>query len=177
MLAAASAALPLESMRNGPISQSGGIARTTKKTRIRAAEKSRKPNRRRRRRSDSSPDPFTRLAEPAMTTGSVSMRLVGAAATTDSTGTMLVGVVVTTGSGAGLAAAEVTGGSAGAAGGMDAAACAAPPVSDCSLARAGLIGAGAAGGGVETEVAGVTSSTGGFVRLASRCCSCALSAA
>jgi hypothetical protein len=53
MLAAASAALPLLSMRNGPTSQSAGIARTTKKTSIRLAKNSRKPNRRRRRRSRS----------------------------------------------------------------------------------------------------------------------------
>jgi hypothetical protein len=53
MLAAESAALPLASMRNGPTSQSAGIARTAKKTKIRLAKNSRKPNRRRRRRSDS----------------------------------------------------------------------------------------------------------------------------
>jgi len=53
MLAAESAALPLASMRNGPTSQSAGMARTAKKTKIRLAKNSRKPNRRRRRRSDS----------------------------------------------------------------------------------------------------------------------------
>jgi hypothetical protein len=50
MLADESAALPLASMRNGPTSQSAGIARTAKKMKIRLAKKSRKPNRRRRRR-------------------------------------------------------------------------------------------------------------------------------
>src|SRR5439155_3689068 len=49
-LASGSAALPLTSIRNGPISQSAGIERTRKKTRIRPAKNSRNPNRRRRRR-------------------------------------------------------------------------------------------------------------------------------
>jgi len=69
MLAAESAALPLASMRNGPISQSAGIARTTKKIKIRAAKKSGKPNRRRRRRSDSSRKRGGRLVGGGMTTG------------------------------------------------------------------------------------------------------------
>jgi hypothetical protein len=50
-LAAGSAALPLVSMRKGPISQSEGIARTTKKSATMPALKSRKPSLRRRRGS------------------------------------------------------------------------------------------------------------------------------
>lgn len=117
------------------------------------------------------------MAGPAMTTGSVSMRLIGAAATADSASTGLVGVTATTGSGAGPVAAGVTGGSAGAAWGTEAAACVAPPVSACSFARAGLIGAGGARGVGTTDLAAAASWTGGLVRLASRWCSCALSAA
>ena len=49
-LASGSPALPLASIRNGPISQSAGMARTMKKTAINPAKKSRKPAFRRRRR-------------------------------------------------------------------------------------------------------------------------------
>ncbi|MEA2635849.1 MAG: hypothetical protein QOH92_2616 [Chloroflexota bacterium] len=188
MLAAESAALPLASMRNGPISQSAGIARTTKKTKIRAPKKSRKPKRRRRRRSRSSRKPGARPIGVATRTGSLSTRLVDIELTTGSARTRLFGVAAATGSGAGLVVAGVRRDSAGAAGGTDAAAActvgalawaaAAPPVSACSFALAGLSGADAARGCEDTaEVAGVASWTGGFVRLASRCCSCALSAA
>jgi hypothetical protein len=69
MLAEESAALPLASMRNGPISQSAGIARTRKKARISAAKKNRKPNLRRRRRSDSSSERGLWLAGAAVMTG------------------------------------------------------------------------------------------------------------
>jgi len=69
MLAAESAALPVASMRKGPISQSAGMARTTKKTRISAPENRRKPKRRRRRRSDSSSERGARLVGAAITTG------------------------------------------------------------------------------------------------------------
>jgi len=86
MLAAESAALPLASIRNGPISQSEGMARTTKKTKIRPAKNSRKPNRRRRRRFDSSREPGSRVNGAAVTTAPSGTKMVSAVVTTGSTG-------------------------------------------------------------------------------------------
>jgi hypothetical protein len=111
MLAAESAALPLASMRKGPISQSVGMARTTKKTKIKAAKKSRKPNRRRRRRFDSSREPGSPVVGTAVRTGPAGAKMVSAVVVTGS-----VAATLTTGS-AGTAA---TTGSAGAATGTEA---------------------------------------------------------
>jgi hypothetical protein len=69
MLAAESAALPVASMRKGPISQSAGMARTRKKTRVSAAKKRRKPKRRRRRRPDSRSGRGALLTGTEATTG------------------------------------------------------------------------------------------------------------
>ena len=141
-------------MRNGPISQSAGIARTRKKTRISPAQNSRNPNRLRRRRSGSLRELGVRLNGAAATTGCA----VAAVARTAS----CTGGFVSVGSGSIGAPAWVA---------------AALAVSSCSLTLARLIGAAAATGcAVTAEVAGTASCTGGFVSLASRSCSFALSA-
>jgi hypothetical protein len=71
MLAAESAALPVASMRKGPISQSAGMARTRKKTRTSAPKNRRKPKRRRRRRAGSPSGRSALLTGVETTTGFV----------------------------------------------------------------------------------------------------------
>jgi len=73
-----SAAFPLTSIRNGPISQSPGIARTRKNTAIRPPKNSRNPNRRRRRRSGSSAGNDTKLTGTRAATGSLAT-MIGSA--------------------------------------------------------------------------------------------------
>jgi hypothetical protein len=107
-----SPALPLTSIRNGPISQSLGIARTRKKTTISPAKNSRNPSFRRRRRSGLPLESGARLTGAAATTGS-GVLLMGAAArmgpavgaaaagTTASTGGVVTAGVVGTASSTG----------------------------------------------------------------------------
>jgi hypothetical protein len=136
-------------MRNGPISQSLGIARTRKKTTTRPAKKRRKPNFRRRRRS------FLVVESGPAATGATATTETGALYGTSATigsGSALTGATAGTGSGV------TTGGVSDVPGWVPAA----TPVSSCSFARAGLIGAGTAG------ITGAASGTGGVVSLLSR---------
>jgi len=150
------------------------MARTMKKTAISPAKNSRNPNRRRRRRSGRSLG--------------VGARLIGAAAATAFAVTAdlaaaTMGTAVTAGVAAAVTGSTLIAGVAGTAcwmggfvsvrsGAVAAPAwvAAAPPFNSCSFALAGLTGA------VTGGIAGTGSCTGGFVRLASRSCSFALSA-
>ena len=194
-----SAALPLTSIRNGPISQSLGMARTRKRTGISPAKNSRNPNRRRRRRSGWAPELGVGLIGAAAATGFAVTAGVAAAATgfaimagvaaaatgfavTAGVAAAATGFAITTGVAAAATGFAVTAAVAGTASwtggfvsvrsgsiGAPTWVAAAPPVSSCSFALAGLIGAAAATGcAVAAEVAGTASWTGGFVSLASR---------
>jgi hypothetical protein len=157
----------MASIRNGPISQSPGIARTRRKTTINPAKNSRNPSFRRRRRLDSPPGFGASLIGAATITAS-GASLIGATASTGSGALTGAGAGATTGSGAALIGAIGTVGSTTAAGGAGTASCtggvvsvrpgsigapawvaAAPPVSSCSFALAELMGAAAATWGVE----------------------------
>jgi hypothetical protein len=153
----------LASIRNGPISQSPGIARTRKKTRISPAANRRNPKRRRRLRSGFSPDLGAPLIGAAGTTAA-GAGLIGTAATTDSC-MALIGAAASTGCGAAMIGSTCWTGSAVTAGVVETVSdtagfvsagrdligapnwiTAAPPVSSCNLALAGLIGAVTVGG-------------------------------
>jgi hypothetical protein len=125
------------------------MARTTKKTTIRPAKKRKNPSFRRRRRSDSLRELGSTVTGAAARAGTGA--LYGTSAATGST-TALIGATARTGSGvtAGVAGTETsTGGFVSAATGLIGALAEGPaPVSSCSFALAGLIGA------VTTEGAG-----------------------
>ena len=190
-----SAALPLTSIRNGPISQSLGMARTRKRTGISPAKNNRNPNRRRRRRSGWAPELGVGLIGAAAATGFAVTAGVAAFAITAGVAAAVTGFAITAGAAAAATGFAVTTGVAAAATGSAVTAAVAgtaswtggfvsvrsgsigaptsvaavPPVSSCSFALAGLIGAAAATGcAVTAEVAGTASWTGGFVSLASR---------
>jgi hypothetical protein len=164
MLAAESAALPVASMRNGPISQSAGMARTTTNIRISAAKNRRNPKRRRRRRSDSS-------CRPGVSLTGWAAAITGAAFVTATTTGSALGAATTTGSA--LGAATTTGSALGAATITGSAFGIAETVSWTTSLVSVFVGwIGALGSGLALPPVSLSSRSCSFALSAARSCGC-----